>query len=35
MILDDLPKNGQLQKGQSLSLIFFEKQIAKSINLYH
>lgn len=31
MMLDYLPKNGQLQKGQSLSLLFFKKEIIKSI----
>lgn len=30
VIVDSLPKNGKLQKGQYLSLHFFEKEIIKS-----
>lgn len=34
-MIDDLPKSGNLQKGQNLSIHFFEKQISKSILIYY
>lgn len=34
-MIDDLPKSGNLQKGQHLSIHFFEKQISKSILIYY
>lgn len=34
VMVDSLPKNGKLQKGQYLSLHFFEKEISKSTCLF-
>lgn len=33
-MIDNMPKSGHLQKGQYLSIHFFEKQISKSTLIY-